>query len=83
MKNLKIKVDVQTAATKRLEKADTVDTVTMDIPLLTRIMEVCREEVKSDVELHELLTNLITVSKDKPVLNIEDYATVWTKKSTD
>jgi hypothetical protein len=44
----------------------------MDVPLLTRIMEVCRESIKSDAELHRLLTRIISASKNG-TLTMDDY----------
>ena len=51
--------------------------VAMDIPLLTRIMEECREGVDSDAELHFLLTYLIQQQLAKgEVLTMDDYADI-------
>jgi hypothetical protein len=54
------------------ENQDVVDTVTMDIPLLTRILELAREDLKSDIDLHYVLTNMISI-KNKGVLTMQDY----------
>lgn len=51
---------------------DKKDQVTMDIPLLTRTLELAREDIKSDEELHHVIENLIDL-KDKPVLTMDDY----------
>jgi 8-oxo-dGTP pyrophosphatase MutT (NUDIX family) len=51
------------------------DTITMDIPLLIRYSELMREDVKSDVALHEIVENLLEI-KDKGVLTMDDYESV-------
>jgi hypothetical protein len=57
-----------------------VDTVTMDVPLLTRILELSREEVKSDADLHFVLERIIAASKTTQVLTMRDYATIAGKQ---
>lgn len=51
---------------------DPVDTVTLDIPLLTRILELSREEVKTDADLHDLITRILEL-KNRGVLSMNDY----------
>lgn len=60
--------------------ADSVDTVTFDVPLLTRILELAREEVKSDADLHELITNLVAL-KNNGTLTMQDYEKIVQRKS--
>lgn len=56
---------------------DPVDIVTMDVPLLTRIMELSREDIKTDADLHEILTRLIKLSKmKKSALSMDEYAAI-------
>lgn len=57
---------------KLKEQSDSVDTITMDIPLLTRILELAREDVKDDAQLHELLTKIIDI-KNRGTLTMNDY----------
>ena len=35
------------------EEVGSTDSVSLNVPVLIRIMEVCREEIKSDEELHK------------------------------
>lgn len=53
--------------------------IIMDIPLLTRILEQCREGVKSDAELHFLLEKLIeeqlVIGTDQ-VLTMDNYKSI-------
>jgi hypothetical protein len=60
------------------ESADAVDTVTLDIPLLTRILELAREDVKSDADLHFVITNILAI-KNKGVLTMQDYDAILKK----
>ena len=60
------------------ESADAVDTVTLDIPLLTRILELAREDVKSDADLHFVITNILAI-KNKGVLTMQDYDEILKK----
>jgi DNA polymerase III sliding clamp (beta) subunit (PCNA family) len=53
-------------------KIDKQDSVTMDIPLLIRTLELAREDVKSDAELHHVVENLLKL-KNKKVLTMDDY----------
>jgi 8-oxo-dGTP pyrophosphatase MutT (NUDIX family) len=51
------------------------DTITMDIPLLIRFSELMREDVKSDVQLHRVIDNMLDI-KDKGVLTMDDYDSI-------
>jgi hypothetical protein len=52
---------------------DQQDTVTMNIPLLIRTLELVREDVHSDAELHFVVENLLNI-KNKKVITMDDYA---------
>ena len=62
------------------ESSDAIDTVTLDIPLLTRVLELAREDVKSDADLHVLLSKIIEL-KNKGVLTMQDYDAIVRKPS--
>jgi hypothetical protein len=51
------------------------DTITMDIPLLIRFAELMREDIKTDVDLHRVVENLIQI-KDKGILTMDDYESI-------
>jgi len=53
--------------------ADQIDTVTLDVPLLTRMLELARESIKTDADLHNVLTKMIGASKQHDVLTMEHY----------
>jgi hypothetical protein len=54
------------------EAVDKNDTVTMDIPLLIRVLEYAREDAKTDMSLHKVVENLIAM-RDKGVLSMDEY----------
>ena len=60
------------------EEADVKDTVCMDIPLLIRVLEFIREDVKTDVELHNTVERLIDMRHDVP-LTMEHYDSITGK----
>lgn len=65
---------------KETEK-DLLDTITMDVPLLTRILELSRENLKSDEDLHRVVTNMLAL-KNQGTLTMNDYEKiVQTEKS--
>jgi predicted ABC-type ATPase len=57
---------------KRGGNLDKKDSVELDIPLLIRVLEFAREDIKSDPELHHVVERLIEI-RDKGVLTMEDY----------
>jgi len=57
------------------EGGDKTDTVTMDVPLILRIMEYAREEIKDDVTLHKVAEKLVELSKTKS-LSMDDYESI-------
>jgi hypothetical protein len=54
------------------EETDAVDTITVDIPLMIRLLELAREDVKDDMELHKITERLIEI-RSKGTLSMEDY----------
>jgi hypothetical protein len=54
------------------EEADKADTVTMDIPLLIRVLEFAREDAKTDMDLHKVVENLIKM-RDGGTLSMSEY----------
>lgn len=58
--------------------ANSVDTVTLDVPLLTRILEVAREDLKTDEDLHNLVERLVAL-RNKGPLTMADYDQVMGK----
>ena len=54
------------------EEADAKDVVSMDIPLLIRVLEYAREDAKTDMDLHKVVENLINM-RGKGVLSMDMY----------
>ena len=57
------------------EKVDKKDVVSFDIPLLIRVLEYTREDLKSDVNLHKMVERLISI-RNKGTLTMADYTFV-------
>ena len=51
---------------------DKQDYVSMDIPLLIRLFELVREDVKTDVDLHNVVERIISL-KNKGILSMDQY----------
>jgi len=54
------------------EAEDKKDTITFNIPLMIRMLELAREDIKDDLELHRITERLIDIRK-KGVLTMDDY----------
>jgi hypothetical protein len=52
---------------------DPADTVTVDVPLLIRIMEYAKEDAKTDMDLHNVAEKLIGMSREGKTLTMDDY----------
>lgn len=61
------------------ETQDPVDHVSLDVPLLTRLLELARENIKDDAELHQILTNILNL-KNSGVLGMQHYEQIIGKK---
>jgi hypothetical protein len=49
------------------------DTVTVDIPLLIRLLEYAREDAKTDMDLHNVAERLIHLSQEGVTLTMDNY----------
>ena len=52
---------------------DKIDTLTFDIPLIIRMLELSREELKGDQIIHVITQKLLELSKHNNVLTMEIY----------
>ena len=50
-----------------------IDTVTVDVPLLIRLLEYAREDAKTDMDLHNVADMLIKLSKQDEILTMDHY----------
>ncbi len=55
---------------------DIVDTITMDVPLFIRMLEFAREDASTDMDLHDVAENAISLNKGKEFLSMEDYDSI-------
>jgi len=56
-----------------VEEGDTVDTITMDVPLFIRMLEYAREDASADVDLHDVAENAVSLNKQQDILSMDDY----------
>jgi hypothetical protein len=54
------------------EEVDKTDTITLDIPLMIRVLEYAREDAKTDMDLHKVVENLINLRGEGP-LSMDHY----------
>lgn len=54
------------------EAVDKKDTITLDIPLMIRVLELAREDIKSDMDLHRVVERLIDI-RNRGTLTMDDY----------
>lgn len=58
------------------EDSDPVDTVTVDVPLLLRVMEYAKEDAQDDLALHDVAEAMVRLSKNNEVLNMDHYESI-------
>lgn len=52
------------------------DSVTINVPLLIRIVEYAREDAKTDIDLHSIVEKMLELSEDGKTLTMNDYNTI-------
>jgi len=57
----------------RVEDTDGIDSVSLDIPLLMRIMEYAKEDAQDDMALHHVVDKLIELSQRGKTLTMDQY----------
>lgn len=57
------------------EATDRKDTITFDIPLLIRVLEFTREDLKSDINLHKMVERLLNI-RGKGTLTMNEYGKI-------
>jgi hypothetical protein len=71
-----VMMNYETYLFKMLENAsDPQDHVSMDVPLLIRLFELVREDVKTDEDLHNLVERILSL-KNQGVLTMDHYETI-------
>jgi hypothetical protein len=66
---------------KEAEEVSKTDTLTIDIPMFIRLMEYAREDAKTDMDLHNVTTNLLKI-KNK-IISMADYDQVVVSSDVD
>lgn len=59
-----------------------VDTVSMDIPFLIRVMEYAKEDAKTDMDLHAATEKMISLAKNGKTLTMDNYDSIFSKEDT-
>lgn len=61
---------------------DAVDTVTLDVPLLLRMLEYAKEDAKSDLDLHDVTERMIELAKSG-TLSMQHYNDIVDQQDVD
>jgi hypothetical protein len=64
---------------QHINEADKKDIIAFDIPLLIRVFELVREDIKTDVDLHKVVERLIDI-RHRGTLTMDDYNYIAGKK---
>jgi hypothetical protein len=65
------------------EDSNPQDVVSVDVPLLIRLLEYAREDAETDMDLHTVAERLIALSQEGTTLTMQDYETICNTKETD
>lgn len=68
-----LETQLEADSNNQKNKKDPTDVITVDIPLLIRLLEYAREDAKTDMDLHNVAEQLIALSKEKDVLTMDQY----------
>ena len=58
---------------QEVQQVNPVDSATVDVPLLIRLLEFAREDAKTDMDLHHATENIIRLSATGKMLTMSDY----------
>ena len=63
---------------KSIKKAvNSIDKVTMDVPLFIRALEYAKEDAKTDMDLHNVAEKAIALSSEGKTLTMSDYGAIF------
>jgi len=62
------------------EGTDGIDTVSVDVPLLIRLLEYAREDAQTDMDLHHVAERMIALSQEDRTLTMDDYEEICGSK---
>jgi hypothetical protein len=52
------------------------DTITVDVPLFIRLLEYAREDAQTDMDLHNVSENAISLALSGKTLTMDDYSMI-------
>jgi len=52
------------------------DILTVDVPLFIRLLEYAREDAQTDMDLHDVADNIISLSSTGKTLTMDDYSSI-------
>jgi hypothetical protein len=52
------------------------DIITVDVPLFIRLLEYAREDAQTDMDLHDVADNIISLSASGKTLSMNDYSAI-------
>lgn len=58
------------------EEENSIDVVSIDVPLLIRLLEYAREDAQTDMDLHNVAERLIGLSQEGRTLDMNDYENI-------
>jgi hypothetical protein len=69
-------VETSAKAVPVKEAATGIDTITVDVPLMIRLLEYAREDAQTDMDLHNVAEQLIALSQSGRTLSMKEYDTI-------
>jgi hypothetical protein len=52
------------------------DLITVDVPLFIRLLEYAREDAQTDMDLHDVADNIISLAASGKTLTMDDYSSI-------
>ena len=52
------------------------DIITVDVPLFIRLLEYAREDAQTDMDLHDVAENIISLASSGKTLTMDDYVSI-------
>jgi hypothetical protein len=63
-----------------MEKVNSIDKITMDVPLFIRMLEYAKEDAKTDMDLHSATEKVIKLCKKGGTLSMKNYNSIVSEK---
>ena len=64
------------------EGTEGIDSITVDVPLMIRLLEYAREDAKTDMDLHNVAEQLVNLSQEGNTLTMQHYNAVIGQKES-